>query len=338
MMPRRVFGQSRKGSVVVASLGGAWEDAQRVAIFEPFQKETGIELKIVSYMGPSQVRAQQKSGNVEWDMLILSKGALLALHKENMLEKIDYDRIAKEDLAAIRPHSLIHPYGVPTVTFTRGICFNTKYVPMGKHPTSWAAFWDANKFPQPRSLGAFHGSLTPDLEFALLADGVPMDKIYPIDLERALRSLSRIRPHVAKFYTTPAMAPQMLNDGEVAIASSYFNRIGDLMQKGAPVAFEWNQALLLNNLWSILKGAKNYDNAMRLIAYASTPRPQAAFAIQTLTGPTNARAFDFVPADRARLLPSAPDNIGKQLIYDDDFWAEHRADIQRRWDRWILNA
>src|SRR5438309_6091061 len=52
--------------------------------------------------------------------------------------------------------------------------------PAGKRPTTWAEFWDAKKFPGPRTLRAgVYG--TGAYEEALLADGVPMDKLYPMD-------------------------------------------------------------------------------------------------------------------------------------------------------------
>ena len=55
---------------------------------------------------------------------------------------------------------------------------------------------------------------TPNLEFALIADGVPMDKVYPIDIDRAFKSLSRIKSAVPKFWDTGALSSQMLADKE----------------------------------------------------------------------------------------------------------------------------
>ncbi|NJL18453.1 MAG: ATP-binding protein [Nitrospira sp.] len=34
------------------------------------------------------------------------------------------------------------------------------------------------------------------LEMALIADGVPMDKLYPIDVDRAFKKLEELKPHV----------------------------------------------------------------------------------------------------------------------------------------------
>ena len=323
------------GEVRVASLGGSFEAAQNRGVFQPFEQDSGIKVRLIAYSGPSQVVAQERTGNIEWDAIVMSKGAMLSLLKQGYVEKIDYDRIEKAELAGI-PKGMIHPYGVPNILFSRGISFNTKTIPVGNHPRNWAEVWDVKKFPGQRSLGAFSGSLTPDLEFALLADGVAIDKLYPLDIDRAFKSLDRIRPSVAKFWTTGAMSPQMLADGEISVGSAYINRIGDLMTTGAPVAYEWNQGEVQNNYWCILKGAKNYDNAMKLIAYATRAKAQAGFSTETLMGPANLRAFDLLSKERGRMLPSSPENLPKQFIYNDEWWADNRDTVQKRWDQWAL--
>jgi putative spermidine/putrescine transport system substrate-binding protein len=336
--PAIVRGQASikgSGEVRVASLGGSFEDAQNKGVFQPFEKESGIKVRLVAYTGPSQVAAQERTGNVEWDAIVMSKAAMLSLNKQDYVEKIDYDRIDKRDLAGI-PQGMAHPYGVPNILFSRGICYNTKAIPVANHPMTWADVWDTKKFPGQRSLGAFSGSLTPDLEFALLADGVAIDKLYPLDIDRAFRSLDRIRPSVAKFWTTGAISPQMLTDGQISVGSAYINRIGDLIGSGAPVAYEWNQGEIQNNYWCILKGAKNYDNAMKLIAFATAPVAQAGFSTQTLMGPANSRAFEILSKDRASKLPSSPENLKKQFIYNDEWWADNRDTVQKRWDQWAL--
>jgi putative spermidine/putrescine transport system substrate-binding protein len=325
------------GEVRVASLGGSFEDAQRKGVFDPFQKVSGIKVNLVTYEGPSQVAAQEKTGNVEWDCILMSKAAMLSLLRNGYLAKIDYNKIDKTELAGITPQSMLHPYGVPNIFFSRGICFNTKAIDPKNHPTTWEQVWDVKRFPGQRSLGAFSGSLSPDLEFALLADGVSIDKLYPLDVDRAFKSLDRIKPHVAKFWTTGAMSPQMLADGDVAVASAYINRIGDMMPSGAPVGYEWNQAEVQNNYWCILRSAKNYDNAMKLIAYASSGIGNAGFSRETLMGPANRRAFNYLTPERAKLLPSAPQNLSKQFFYNDEWWGEHRDEVQKRWDVWSLN-
>jgi putative spermidine/putrescine transport system substrate-binding protein len=342
--PRLGRAQGDPGTLTVASLGGEWEARERKAVFEPFEKATGVRVTVVAYSSPSQVIAQQRTGNIEWDAIQLSEGAMLPLVAKGYFEKIDYDRIAKADIAGIKEvagltssRSDLHPNGVLNVFFTRGIAYNTKSFAHGSHPRTWAEFWDTKKFPGPRSLGAFSGSSAPDLEFALIADGVPKDKVYPIDIDRAFKSLDRIRPDIAKFWTTGAMAPQMLTDGQVSAASAYLNRIGDLTAAGVPVAAEYNEGKLQYDYWCILKGARNYDNAMKMIAFASKAEVQAALSMASFVSPANAAAFKLIPAERARNLATSPDNLSRQFLYNAEWWADHYGEVQRRWTQWALH-
>ena len=60
-------------------------------------------------------------------------------------------------------------------------------------PEGWDDFWDIDAIPgQPND--ARHAARLPFLEAAVIADGVPVDEVYPVDLDRAFASL---RPHPA---------------------------------------------------------------------------------------------------------------------------------------------
>src|SRR5678815_1824073 len=49
-----------------------------------------------------------------------------------------------------------------------------------------------------------------NLEFALLADGVAPDRLYPIAVDRAYRKLDQIKQHVAAWWKTGAQWAQRL--------------------------------------------------------------------------------------------------------------------------------
>ena len=62
----------------------------------------------------------------------------------------------------------------------------------GAIPVGWADFWNTSKFPGDRALGGA-GPSSPELEFALMAAGVPPDKVYPIDIDTAFASYDKIK-------------------------------------------------------------------------------------------------------------------------------------------------
>ena len=68
-----------------------------------------------------------------------------------------------------------------------------------------------------------------NLEFALLADGVPSEQVYEVlstqeGLDRAFRKLDTIKDQVV-WWEAGAQAPQLLADGEVAMSTAYNGRI-----------------------------------------------------------------------------------------------------------------
>ena len=330
-----------KGQVVVASWGGSFQDAQRETMFKPFEEATGI--KIIEATGPSlaKIRAMVESGNTEWDVSGIVPGDLLVMAREGLVEKLDYDHYFKGMIEHIVPE-VVHPYGIGNFFYTKVIAFNTEAYPKGKHPKSWADVWDVEKFPGPRMVDAGDW-VVPPLEYALLADGVEREKLYPLDMKRAYDSLRKIRPHVAKFATSSAMPPQALVDQEAVIAAATLGRIVRLKNDGAPVDFEWNQGLIQFDYWIIPKNAKNYENAMKFIEFATRPEIQAALVKVQPLGPVNLKAFDHLEDAHARTLPSHPENLKKQVFLSADFWAASDSDgksniekNQEMWNRFTL--
>ena len=139
------------------------------------------------------------------------------------------------------PSNMIFPYGIGNDVYAEGIAWSTKAFPNGG-PQGWEDVWNVQKFPGPRMLYSAEWVIRPN-EGAIMAEGVPPSKLYPIDLERSYKSLDKIRPNVAKWATTPAMPGQALVDGEAVIVQAPVNRIQQLKEKGASVDFTWNQAL-----------------------------------------------------------------------------------------------
>src|SRR5271154_4219381 len=77
------------GQVVVRNPGGAYSDAQKQYVYDPFTKETGIEVVIApSTMG--KMLAMVKSGNTELDVADAGLDGLVTLNKAGALAPIDY--------------------------------------------------------------------------------------------------------------------------------------------------------------------------------------------------------------------------------------------------------
>ena len=65
------------------------------------------------------------------------------------------------------------------------------------------------KFPGNRGAYSDVARMAP---FALLADGVPKDKLYPLDVDRAFKKLDELKPHVKVWWKRGSQSVQLMRD------------------------------------------------------------------------------------------------------------------------------
>ncbi|MBA3414806.1 MAG: ABC transporter substrate-binding protein [Chloroflexia bacterium] len=314
------------GEVVLASFGGAVLDAQLAAFIEPYERLTGISVTVADGPDPSKVRAMVDTGNVEWDVVQLGRGDILLL--DGYWEPMDY---ALFDTANI-DENLRGPDSFAMVLFAQILAYRTDAFP--EAPRGWQDFWDTEDFPGPRTMVG--GTSLPFLEAALIADGVPVADVYPIDIDRAYASLDRIKPSVVVWWEAGAQPAQMLTDNEVPLAVAFNGRIATIQREGAPVAIQWNEGMLAQDDWAIVKGAPNKENALKFCAFCTLPEPQARFSTLIPYGFVNNAAADLIPADILAQLPTAPAQKDKIFLRDERWWADNRDVVLERWNEWVL--
>src|SRR5262244_729682 len=324
---------SAAGKVIIRTIGGAYEEANVKVIFEPFTKATGIEVvKVPATLG--KVLAMHEAGSMELDVADAGELGVLTVSQKGALDKINYKgwKLTNPDDMdpAIKREDM-----VGNIWFSSVLGYNNQTFPTGKQPKNWAEFWDLKKFPGPRMLADINSGAI-DLEFALLADGVPKDKLYPIDVPRAFKALDRVRPAIRKFWDTGALSAQMLTDKEVVLGSIWNGRLQAVADKGAPLAIEWNEGMLQTQYWAVMKGAKNPENAQHLIDFACQPQMQADVAKYIPYGASNRQAYKLIPPDIAARLPSSPEHRAQGFLMNGKWWADNRAKVSERWSQWLL--
>ncbi|WP_025601051.1 ABC transporter substrate-binding protein [Burkholderia sp. WSM2230] len=318
--------------IVVSDPGGPYTTAYREAFYDPFEKATGI--KVVSVARESQPVAQfaamVQTRNYVWDVTTLTLSADIPyLEAKGLLEPIglkagDYPDIMPE---AITPNWLgVDVYS--TVLAYRADRFKDN------GPKTWADFWDVKKYPGRRCL---RRSPLDTLEQALLADGVPLDKLYPLDVDRAFRSLDRIKPHVNIWWTSGAQAMQAIQSGDVDMISTWNGRAQAAKDAGAPVSIVWNQGLYSIEGWGIPKGTPRADAAKQFVRFCADAKRQALLTRTLAYGPTNRKAFETIAKDRATLLPTAPENIRDMRLPSPQWWEANRQKVTERFNSWIIS-
>lgn len=313
-------------SIVVASFGGALQDAQRQAIFTRFTELTGCEVK-EDASDTAKLKAMVESGAVEWDVMETGIEVIKSLSEQELIEPIDYnivDRTGLSDEVAIE-------YTVGAFYWSTLLAYNTELLTTA--PASWADFWNTSAFEGNRSL---NNSPTANLEFALMADGVAKESVYPIDADRAYASLDKIRDAISVWWEQGAQPPQLLSDKEVSMASSWSGRIYAAQQEGAKIAPVWNQGVVTFDTWVVPKGTANKDVAMDFINFATRAEPAADLANIIPYGPINEGAFQFLSEERKQLLPSEPTFKSQQLVSDYSWWWDNYDEQDERFAEWIL--
>jgi putative spermidine/putrescine transport system substrate-binding protein len=324
-------------TLIVADPGGEWQEAARAAFYAPFQAATGTAVRFTSRPSLplpqplSQLDAAELAHNVQWDVTELPDYLMYLGGKTGLLQPIDTSGM---DTAGMLEGALT-PYGVGIGARATIMAYSARKWPAGQGPKSWADFWDVARFPGRRAMsGIGYGPL----EFALLADGVPADELYPLDIERALLKLSEIKPHVEVWWTSGAQQEQLMRDGAVDLIQGRNDRLEGGVAGGAPFHLEWNQGLYQWEGWAVPKGAPDAAEAAKFIAFAMRAKQQAIFAEHIAYGPANGGALALIPTEKQVTLPTYPPNL-KQLTRTNAEWlAANLYALTVAWARWVAGC
>ncbi|MFI5011807.1 MAG: ABC transporter substrate-binding protein [Hyphomicrobiales bacterium] len=315
---------AKPSQLVFATGGGKLEEAYGQSVFAAWKQSTGIPITTTSNPA-AKLKAMVEQKQVEWDVMQGAAELLVVLARQGLLEPIDYATVKKEGLlpGAAREHFVLTDYAA------YHIAWNTKNV-KSDPPRSWKEAFDhkgrIGLYKQPYQT----------LEIALLADGVAKDKLYPLDVERGLKSLARIKDKVV-WWSTGAQGAQLILDGEVDVSAIWNGRIYEPKMGGAPVDYDFNQAVFVSDAWAVPKGAPNVKESMQLIALEMMPETQAAFAKGIPYGPTNPAALRLIDDKLKADLPSSDANISKGVALDIDYWADNGSKVVERFNQWLLN-
>ena len=319
-------------SLSVMSFGGAYQEAQRKAVFETYTATTGIKIDEQEYGGEiAKIAAMIESGNTTIDVVDVDAPTLLQGCDEGIFETIDWSQIGdKADWLS----GTTSDCGVGTIVYSTSLAYNAATLESG--PTALADLFDTAKFPGKR--GLWKNPAT-NLEFALLADGVPVDKVYevlgtPEGLDRAFAKLDTIKDSIV-WWEAGAQAPQLLASGEVVMTTAWNGRIHNANKEGQDFRIVWDNQILDSNYWAIPKGAKNIEASMAFIKYAVEPEVLAATTKYIPYGPVRASAAPFVTPEDAANLPTSPENLTVALTLDNAFWADNGDEIRKRFTTWL---
>lgn len=311
--------------VIMQDPGGAYGEALRKIMYDPFEKETGIKVVTVqeARSGP-KIKAQGATGKAGWDLTFIFDQETKLLGDCCLLD-IDYSKLSEsaQKTLATMPDNLKRKKGVALQVIGVAMAYNTEKYADAK-PNNWADFWDVKEFPGKRCMPGWSRFV---FEAALMADGVPKDKLYPVDMDRALKKIAEIKPNVSKWWTTAAQAPQLMLDGEADMCMAYAGRINNLVVvEGAPVDMTWNQGFIYYDFFSIPNGSPNPENALKLLSYRLDADRAAALSTAYPVPVPSQLVYEAADPKISRLWANNPDNVKQAVEWSADYWGAPSPD------------
>jgi putative spermidine/putrescine transport system substrate-binding protein len=310
--------------IVVCNWGGSAVDAFSKAFGAPFTHKTGIKVVVVG-TGPAVgvVRAMVESGKVIWDATDGGIVDSLTLGRLGLVQPIDYSIVDRSQL----PQALAATYGVSNYVFSNVIAYDAEAT-RGAVPRDWADFFDLKKFPGKRTMCKY---IQGQLETVLLADGVPPEKLYPLDVDRAFRKLKPLLPEII-FWDGGAQSQQLFRDGEVVMGNIWHTR-ANLLRKEDPQRFNWtwSQNIFFASAWSVPKGNPAGKKVFEFINSSLDPAGQLTLFRIMGNGPSNPKTLALMTPQELALNPTSPANARTRIPLNPAYYAQNESDLQNRY-------
>ena len=334
--------------ITVVSWGGSYARASVKAFHDRFVEETGIRIKLDEYNGGlAQVRAQAETGNVSWDVVDMEAGDALLGCDEGLLETVDYGSLLPAPDGTPASEDFLDVFdvecGVRNVIYSTVYAYNDTHF-SGRKPAAMADFFDLEKFPGRRGMRrAPHANL----EFALVADGVPAGQVYDVlsseeGVARAFRKLDTIKDQVV-WWEAGAQPPQMLADGEVVMSTAFNGRIFNAWAlENQPLTIVWDGQLLATGYHVIVAGTPKLELARQFVAFATTTRSLANMTKYISYGPLRQSSLALVDKheetgiEMEPHLPNAPQNMANAVREDPEWWADNQDEMNERFAAWLI--
>lgn len=301
------------------------------AYIRPFTETTGSKIDTPRWEGGLPSLRARLDAQPPWDVVVLNGAELLGACEAGLVEKLDWAALGgRERLVAGGATDC--GLGVAM----RGTILSWDRDKLQGMP-GWPEFWDVVKLPGKRGLRRHPRST---LEFALLADGVPLGEVYRVlrteaGVDRAFRRLDQLRPYLV-WWQDEVEAARLLASGEVLMTSAPSAVVADANRlDGRNFAMQWAGGITGIASLAVIKASPNLAEAMKFLAFAGEARVQAALPALIPMGPLAKGALDALPPEVQATLPSSPPALAVTLANDEAFWRDNLVKLTQRFDAWL---
>ncbi|MEE9333704.1 MAG: extracellular solute-binding protein [Granulosicoccaceae bacterium] len=347
-----MVGVASAKDLVVVSWGGAYTASQQNAYHAPYMANNP-DITIVNDDSAggavAKLRAMQEANNVTWDLVDMVASDAILSCDEGLVIEIDHNAVlaaAPDGTPALEDFGdlVVSPCFIPQIVYSTTFGYRTDKVG-DTPPTSINDIFDLDKYPGKRAL---QKKPINNLEWALIADGVPADKVYEVlgteaGVAQAFAKLDTIKDSVI-WWDKGAQPPQLLADGEVTIASAYNGRLFSVIEEEKqPIAMMWDWQVFDLDGWVVPAGGKNEADVLAYLNFATDTQRLADQAKYISYGPARASSAPMVGKhkdlgiDMAPHMPTSPAYAEHTLLYNYEFWADNIDDLTESFQAWLTN-
>ena len=330
--------------LTVVNWGGAAARAHMLALVRPFEERYGLTVNMEHYGGDlDDIRDQVEAANVKWDVVDFEYSDLITLCDEGYLEPIDHRTLPPGDDGTPASEDFIdgalRDCAVGSIVWATVYAYSKTAFPENP-PSTIGDFFDSRGYPGKRGLRRDPRGA---LEWALMADGVVPDDVYPTlaqpnGVDRAFDVLDEIRNDLVWWSSGPQPA-RMLQEGEVVMSAAWNGRLFRPMTEWKhPIDIVWDGQLWEIELWGIVRGTRHLANALEFVRFATDTRRLADSTRYISYGPVRVSANAMVSADMRPHLPTTPENMKNALRYDSVWWSEHHEAMKLRFESWLASG
>jgi putative spermidine/putrescine transport system substrate-binding protein len=320
--------------LTVVARGAAAQEATKQVFGVPFTNAAAIPVKEESWEGGiDALRAQAKSPDNPWDMVMVDSDELATGCSEGLFEKLDWSAVGGKD------HYL--PQAVSDCGVGAGVASLVLAWDREKFAAApgWSDFWDVAKYPGKRGLNRGPRG---NLEFALFADGVSPGDVYKVlatseGVDRAFRKLDQLKPYIV-WWQDGAEAARILASGDVLMTSAFAPPIAMINHaKRRNFGMQFSASLYEVQSWAIMKGSPNLRQATQFLYFAGTPAIETRLVGLFGEGGLAKGANDGLPAELAQISPTASANLNAAVRVDAGFWRDNLAKLRQRFENWLTH-
>jgi putative spermidine/putrescine transport system substrate-binding protein len=287
--------------LVVSSYGGEWTENHEALVIEPFEKEYGVEVRLVTgYSAEIMAQLQAQKDNPQMDVVHFSGGQEAPAAAEGLLAPIEPAELSNyPDMYPMAVANLEKGQGPAHGVAAIGLLYNRDLVDPA--PTSWMDLWD------PRFAGKV---LITDISnsYGLLGllminqvHGGTLDDIQP-----GLDAIGKLLADNEVVSGSPEVR-QLFAQGVVEIGAYAQDHAYRLREAGAPIEFVLPEEGAAASVLTInlVANRPNRDLAVKFIDFTLRPEVMAGWAEAARYSPTNRKT-------------ELPPEIAKDVIYGED--------------------